>query len=150
MLRLSKKTDYALILLGHLSTCEEPISAIELADYYHLPHPMVANILKNLASSGLISSIRGQKGGYLLAKEPKEISLNMVLKVTDVPFQLIDCVHSGENCTIHEYCPTRDSLIAVHEKLAEFMDQFTLEEIISNLKFINSVRRPQHEVPHLS
>jgi len=68
MLKLSKKTDYAIILLTHLGEEEVPVSAQEVATHYKLPYPMVANILKQLVSSGLIESIRGKHGGYVLAK----------------------------------------------------------------------------------
>ena len=51
MLKLSKKTDYAIILLTHLGEEEDPVSAQEVATHYKLPYPMVANILKQLVSS---------------------------------------------------------------------------------------------------
>ena len=68
LLKLSKKTDYAIILLTHFGEEEDPVSAQEVAKHYKLPYPMVANILKQLVSSGLIESIRGKHGGYVLAK----------------------------------------------------------------------------------
>ena len=85
MLRLSKKTDYAIILLTHLGEEEVPVSAQEVATRYKLPYPMVANILKQLVSSGLIESIRGKHGGYVLAKLTDEINLAEIIMVTDSP-----------------------------------------------------------------
>ena len=67
MLKLSKKTDYAIILLCHLGDVDAPVSAQEIAGNYQLPQPMVANILKQLGAAGLIQSVRGQHGGYVLA-----------------------------------------------------------------------------------
>ena len=63
MLKLSKKTDYAIILLAHLGEAESPVRAQEIAGLYDLPQPMVANILKQLCVAGLVQSIRGQRGG---------------------------------------------------------------------------------------
>ncbi len=54
MLKLSKKTDYAIILLCHLGDVDAPVSAQEIAGNYQLPQPMVANILKQLGAAGLI------------------------------------------------------------------------------------------------
>ena len=76
MLKLSKKTDYAIILLTHLGGQIDPVSAQEVASFYKLPYPMVANILKQLVSSGLIKSNRGQNGGYVLGRSPDDINLS--------------------------------------------------------------------------
>ena len=54
MLKLSKKTDYAIILLCHLGDVDAPVSAQEIAGNYQLPQPMVANILKQLGALSLI------------------------------------------------------------------------------------------------
>jgi len=51
MLKLSKKTDYAIILLTHLGEKEVPVSAQEVATHYKLPYPMVANILKGTSNN---------------------------------------------------------------------------------------------------
>ena len=82
MLKLSKKTDYAIILLTHLGELSAPVSAQKIAEHYQLPYPMVANILKLLASSGLINSTRGQRGGYVLARPAENIILNMEVYLT--------------------------------------------------------------------
>ena len=81
MLKLSKKTDYAIILLCHLGDVEYPVSAQEIAGNYQLPQPMVANILKQLAAAGLIQSVRGQRGGYVLARPAEAITLSDIISV---------------------------------------------------------------------
>ena len=86
VLKLSKKTDYAIILLTHLGEVNSPVSAHKVSEYYQLPYPMVANILKLLVSSGLIKSTRGQRGGYVLARPAENIILSEIIKVTDNPF----------------------------------------------------------------
>ena len=54
MLKLSKKTDYSVILLSHLGVADSPVSAQEIAGLYDLPHPMGANILKQLCVAGMV------------------------------------------------------------------------------------------------
>ena len=75
MLRLSKKVDYAIILLSHQGKASGPISAQEISSHYHLPQPMIANILKQLAASQLVESTRGVQGGYVLQRQTGQISL---------------------------------------------------------------------------
>ena len=78
MLKLAKKTDYAIIILTHLGEAKAPVSARKVAWNYQLPYPMVANLLKMLVSSGLIKSSRGQHGGYVLAVPADKILLSEI------------------------------------------------------------------------
>ena len=105
MLKLSKKTDYAIILLCHLGDVESPVSAKEIAGNYQLPQAMVANILKQLGATGLIQSVRGQHGGYVLARHPDLITLSDIISVTDNPFNLVECAHEEELCRFNAVQP---------------------------------------------
>ncbi|MBF0286707.1 MAG: Rrf2 family transcriptional regulator [SAR324 cluster bacterium] len=135
MLKLSKKTDYAIILLTHLAVKTIPVSAQEIAFQYHLPQPMVANILKLLASSGIIESKRGQQGGYILVKSPGTVSIAEIIRVTDHTLNLVECVHADDSCKVNQWCPTKDTLIALNHRVEQFMESLTLEEIISHPRF---------------
>ena len=151
MLKLSKKTDYAIILLAHLGEAGDPVSAQEVAKHYKLPYPMVANILKQLVSSGLIESTRGKHGGYVLAKPTNEINLAEIIMVTDSPFNLVECVHDEDNCKVHQYCPTRRPLLALHKKIQQFVEETTLATIISDSKPINlTLKESSYETAYLS
>ena len=151
MLKLSKKTDYAIILLTHLGEGKFPVSAQEVASHYKLPYPMVANILKQLVSSGLIESTRGKHGGYVLAKPTNEINLAEIIMVTDSPFNLVECVHDEDNCKVHQYCPTRRPLLALHKKIQQFVEETTLAAIIRDSKPINlTLKESSYETAYLS
>ena len=154
MLKLSKKTDYAIILLAHLGEQEAPVSAQEVATFYKLPYPMVANILKQLVSSGLIESTRGQRGGYVLARSAEEINLSEIIRVTDSTFELVECVHDEDLCKVPPSCPTRMeevSVIALHQKIQQFVEETTLAAIIEDAETNNfSVEDSSYETAHLS
>ena len=151
MLKLSKKTDYAIILLTHLGEQESPVSAQEVATFYKLPYPMVANILKQLVSSGLIESTRGQRGGYVLARSTEEINLSEIIRITDSTFELVECVHDEDLCKVHQCCPTRRPLIAIHQKIKQFVEETTLAAIIEDAQSNNyTVKDSSYETAHLS
>ena len=151
MLKLSKKTDYAIILLTHLGEQESPVSAQEVATFYKLPYPMVANILKQLASSGLIESTRGQRGGYVLARSTEEINLSEVIRITDSTFELVECVHDEDLCKVHQCCPTRRPLISLHNKIQNFVEETTLASIIEDSQTNNfNLEDTSYETAHLS
>ena len=151
MLRLSKKTDYAIILLTHLGEVGDHVSAQKVAAHYQLPYPMVANILKQMVSSGLIESTRGQRGGYVLARSADEIKLSEIIEVIDSPFSLVECVHDDDLCKIYQCCPTQRPLIALHNKIQQFFEETTLAAIIADAQLHNIlIKDSLHEIAHLS
>jgi Rrf2 family protein len=93
MLTLTRKTDYALIALTHLSQNKESCtSAREIATLYGLPLPLLMNVLKLLGQQGLAKSSRGPKGGYQLARSPNEITLHDIILAVEGPIQLVQCI----------------------------------------------------------
>ena len=106
MLCMSKKTQYALVALGHLS--EQPgrvASAREIAAAHAMPMALLINILKNLQGHGLLRSTRGVKGGYQVARDLGGLSLHELIAI-------VECEgHSADGdcgCLEHAQDPTRD------------------------------------------
>lgn len=105
MLRISKKADYAVFLLGAIaragafpggSASDTVVSAHEIARQAKLNKSVVANLLKEFAKHGLLESVRGLRGGYRLQRPPAAISLAEILEVVEGKFALVDCVaHTG-------------------------------------------------------
>jgi len=101
MLRISKKADYAVFLLGAIarqgahpggSAPDSVVSAHEIAKQAGLNKSVVANLLKEFSRHGLLDSVRGLRGGYRLVHAPKDISLGQILEVVEGKFVLVDCV----------------------------------------------------------
>ena len=77
MLRITKQTDYGIVLLTRMAAePERQLNAPELAAEAQLPLPTVSKILKLLARDGLLTSHRGVKGGYTLSRPPGRITTN--------------------------------------------------------------------------
>lgn len=101
MLRISKKADYAVFLLGAIARAgaypggaagDAVVSAHEIARQAGLNKSVVANLLKEFAKHGLLESARGLRGGYRLVRAPSEVSLGDILEVVEGRFVLVDCV----------------------------------------------------------
>ena len=90
MLRLSKKTDYALLALQYLASPGEPgdVSARAIAQRFEIPAELLAKILQRLAHGGLITAHRGVHGGYRLARSPDAISIADIAQAVDGPASL--------------------------------------------------------------
>lgn len=113
MLRMSRITDYGIVLLTHLATSEaaadpvEPVhNARELAARAGLPLPVVSKILKALTREGFLLSQRGAKGGYALARRPEEISVASVIDALEGPIALTECGTDGA-CERESRCAVR-------------------------------------------
>jgi FeS assembly SUF system regulator len=105
MLRISRLTDYATVLLATLAG--EPArvqTATALAEQTHIAAPTVSKLLKQLQRAGLVTSTRGLRGGYQLSRPATQISAAAILDALEGPMALTDCAAGHGNCEIEESC----------------------------------------------
>src|SRR5438477_3472797 len=103
MTLMSRKVDYALLILSFLDQKHEGGCAREIADRYELSKGFVANILKELCHKGFVASHRGVKGGYVMRRTADAISLADLMEALDESFHLAECTRpgdSGKSCTV--------------------------------------------------
>jgi FeS assembly SUF system regulator len=105
MLRISRLTDYATVLLATLASDPQRVqTAASLAEQTHIAAPTVSKLLKQLQRAGLVSSTRGLHGGYQLARPAAEISAAAILDALEGPVALTDCSVGHGQCEIEESC----------------------------------------------
>lgn len=108
MLRISKLTDYATVLLASMSKAPgDCVPASRLAEQTHLEPPTVAKVLKTLARAGLVTSVRGVNGGYCLARAPEEISVAGIVRAMEGPIALTECGLESGLCSHESDCSLR-------------------------------------------
>ena len=104
MLRISKMTDYGVLLMAHLARAPERVyNASELAGQLRMTIPTVSKLLKLLARGGLLASYRGTKGGYRLARPPQDITLIEIIDVMEGHLGLTECT-AVEGACVQEAC----------------------------------------------
>ncbi|MGH8298514.1 MAG: SUF system Fe-S cluster assembly regulator [Steroidobacteraceae bacterium] len=105
MVRISRLTDYATVLLAVLAEQPERLqTAISLAEQTRIAAPTVSKLLKQLQRAGLVASTRGLHGGYQLARPATEISAAAILDALEGPVALTDCSVGAGQCGIEETC----------------------------------------------
>lgn len=134
MLSLTKKTEYALIAVSHLARVGKGVvSAREIADRYAIRLPLLMNVLKTLNQAGLLKSVRGARGGYMLACSAESLTLAQLIRAIDGPVRLMRCVGPEDNgsvgCELHGTCPVKHPLQKVHEQLEQFLAGVTVSEV---------------------
>jgi len=137
MLKLSKLTDYAVVILAAMAGGgrERPFSASGVAAATFLPEPTVSKILKLLAKAGIITSIRGAKGGYTLNEAPENIPVGRVIAALEGPVRLASCVKdSGESCGIESICMLHGRWNPVNAAIETALSNVSLADMIPALK----------------
>ncbi len=130
MLRVSRLTDYALVLLTRLAGCgDAPQSAQALAQATRLQPPMVSKALKQLCQSGWISSIRGSKGGYVLTRDAAQIAVLDVVEAFEGPIVLAQCESQDGACTLHESCRLRPHWQLINNRLRRELAALSVAEL---------------------
>jgi FeS assembly SUF system regulator len=105
MLRISKLTDYATVILAALAEQPEHVrTAVALAEGTRIAAPTVSKLLKQLQRAGLVTSTRGLHGGYQLARPATQISAAAILDALEGPVALTDCSAGHGNCGIEATC----------------------------------------------
>jgi Rrf2 family protein len=128
---LSRKADYALLILSYLHQNKTGGTARLIAGQFELSRPFVANILKELCNKGFVSSHRGVKGGYALARDPGTVSLAELLEAVEEGFRLTVCnQNSAAAACAHETaCTVKGPMGDVHARLMGVLRGVTLAEL---------------------
>jgi Rrf2 family protein len=131
MLRLSKKTDYALMAMIHLASDPQhrAASAREIAETYDIPVELMAKVLTRLVRSGLLISHHGVNGGYELAQPPAATSVAAVLEAMDGPLTMTACTQGDDRCDQFSKCNVRDPLYRIRNRIAAILTEFSISEM---------------------
>ncbi|MBA3007287.1 MAG: Rrf2 family transcriptional regulator [Proteobacteria bacterium] len=105
-MRLTRAGEYAVRCMVYLAYKGQGVLVVkqEIATQADIPGPFLAKIVQNLARAHLIEIRQGPKGGYILMKDPAEISLLEVVEVMIGKIQLNDCVGRPETCATSGRC----------------------------------------------
>ena len=130
MLRISKMTDYATVILARLALApQRQFTAAQLADQTHLAQPTVSKVLKLLLRRGLLTSTRGLHGGYRLARPAAEITAAQILDALEGPVALIECARHVHHCSIESTCGVGRAWQRVSVALRRVLEEITLVEL---------------------
>ena len=130
MLRISRLTDYATVILADLAQAPERVqTAAALAEQTRLSLPTVSKLLKQLQRSGLVVSTRGLRGGYQLARPATEISAGAILDALEGPIALTDCASGHGNCDLQRSCRVGHAWQRLNITIRRSLDEVSLAQL---------------------
>ncbi len=135
MFKLSKTTDYGIVLLARLArdSGAVPRNARDLAACSDLPVPMVSKVLKVLAREGLVVSQRGSKGGYRLARKPEDLTVSEMVRVLEGPVALTDCAIGPALCEHETMCAVREPWQLISRVVEKALADVTLADLVKGV-----------------
>jgi len=134
-MKVGSRGDYGLRALVYLASREnegEPVQIHAIAERQQIPEDYLRQLLVNLRLAGLVRSVRGPHGGYLLAKPAGEISMGQVIEVLEGPPDLMQCRHlqsGGQRCSLLAGCNIRAHWNRAIGQLSEALHATTLAEL---------------------
>lgn len=132
MLRLSRLCDYGVVLMAYLAAARVPTqSAQSLSAATGIPVPTVSKLLSSFAREGLLTAVRGARGGFRLAHDPQDISLTSIIGAIDGPIALTACLDRPEGaCEIESLCPSRQTWQIINSAVQDVLDRLTLADLV--------------------
>ncbi len=131
MFRFNKDMEYALISLVELSRQDDDflLSARELSERFSIPYKLLARILQKLGADGMISSVKGPRGGYRLQETPESIRLGRVIKAVRGDERIADCLTEDGECAQDDCgCTIKPIVRVFQDKWVSFVENTTLDE----------------------
>jgi Rrf2 family protein len=130
-MKISTKGRYGMRAMVDLAihNGEGPILLKDIARRQQLSERYLEQLILTLKAAGLVKSIRGAHGGFLLAKPPSEIRLGEIFQTLEGPLGLVECVDDPMSCSRASSCGTRDVWQELKEGIVSILDSKTLLDL---------------------
>lgn len=131
-MQITRQADYALRAILFLAKLEpnERVSTSRIAEVQHIPSSFLAKIISQLSIAGLISTVRGARGGVSLAKPSNKISMLDVVEAIDGPILLNDCTDPSYGCIFGDDCPIHPIWCQTKLDLVKKLKAATFDQLI--------------------
>ena len=135
-MKLSTKSRYASRLMVNLALVYQkgPVQLNEIAKKEEISEKYLSQIVILLRSAGLIRSIRGAKGGYLLTRSPEEITLKDIVEVMEGGLNIVDCLDENEPCGRTGKCITRQVWEKVTKAITRTLEEISLKDLTEQVR----------------
>lgn len=131
MLRLSTKGQYGVRAMYEIARAyPEPVTIKEISERQDLSIPYLEQILNKLKHRGLLISIKGPGGGYILSRKPEDINIIEILSELEGPLALTSCLNPEEGCVRVEGCVTHLLWKKLGEQIEGFLRTITLRDLL--------------------
>lgn len=144
MLKLSKLTDYAVVLMAQLAQeAHHTCSSKQLASATGIPQPTVVKLVKMLVHAGLLTSQRGALGGYQLARPANQIAVTDIIFAIEGPVAMTACSHGSDACDLLASCQVAGNWQKVTQAIQQLLAGISLAQLADR----QAIRLPLVPIP---
>jgi len=133
MFRISTKGSYGLRAVLDIAenSGDRPVPLKDIAERQEISEGYLEQLLTSLRKAGIVKSIRGQYGGFVLAKSPRDITVGEIIRILEGPIAPMDCVQDGSyaSCEQISSCVLRLVWLKLKEKIQDAVDSITIEDL---------------------
>jgi len=108
--------------------------AREIADEEDLSKKYLESILAQLRTAGFVRSVRGAHGGYVLARDPEELTVAEIISVLEGSLAFVECVDDSSYCPRNDDCVARDIWVAAERALRGAFENITIASLVEKRK----------------
>jgi Rrf2 family protein len=134
-MQISKSAGYAVHGLGYLISrgSQQPVQISEIAEDQDVSKTYLAKIFQQLSTARIVVGHRGVTGGYILARDPAEITLVHIIEAVDGPIIRRHCCLGMFGCSIKAKCAVLDTFSEATEKFVEVLEKVTLKNLVADM-----------------
>ncbi|NJD56533.1 MAG: Rrf2 family transcriptional regulator [Nitrospirae bacterium] len=150
MLRLSTKGQYGVRAMYEIArgSVAGPVTIKEISEKQHVSVAYLEQILNKLRRSGIIRSVKGPGGGYVLARDPGSISIGEILKELEGPVAITSCLDPKEGCVRVDSCVTHLLWKSLGDNIERFLDGMKLQDLLQGNQLMGLDRRDTGKNTH--
>ena len=132
-MKISTKGRYGLRILIDLATHDssKPRLVRDIAESQQISEKYISRLIIDLRRARLVRSVRGMKGGFFLARSPREITLLEIIETMEGTLSIVDCVMAPEKCALNTNCTARNIWQRLNSGIRELMRGITFEDILA-------------------
>ena len=130
MLKLTRKTEYALIALRYLQIKSDgkPVTARKIAEIENIPISILSKVLQHLSRENLIETVKGAHGGYQLSVNLSKINLWKFLETMEGPLGLVDCLQNSQ-CEQENNCSIKTPISKINLTVKNVFDKLSVSDV---------------------
>lgn len=135
-MKLSTRTRYGMRAILELARHygKGPLQTRAIAKQEDISGKYLEQLMATLKSAGFVRSVRGSKGGYMLAKAPNQIRLNEVFNCLEGPVATVECVEDEDYCERVADCVTRGVWSQVQQAITNVLQSITLQDLVERAR----------------
>lgn len=134
LFRVPQRVHNGLLVMTYLASNYEagvPVALEEIAEREHTSQGYLEEIANSLKAAGFIEGKRGPKGGYVLTRDPRELTVATILDALEGPVALVDCLMNDAACPSEHGCSNRKIWKTVQDKITQTLDGIHLSDLVT-------------------